>query len=165
LCPEVERSITVIPHKVQAVLDANGLTALEFEPGSTPTAVSAAQRIGVEVGQIAKSMLLKGKDDRFYMVIMAGDRKLNNGKVKAAVGVKTRMATAEETEAITGFRPGGVCPFGVEDVPIFVDEALARYETVYPAAGNDASGVPMTFDQLTAITGGTVAELSKSPEE
>ena len=155
----------MIPDEVQAVLEAHGLSALEFEPGSTPTAISAAERIGVEVGQIAKSILLKGKDDRFYMVLMAGDRKLNNAKLKAALGVKTRMATAEETESVTAFRPGGVCPFGVENVPMYVDEALSQYDTVYPAAGTDASGVPMTFDQLVAVTGATVADLSKSPEE
>lgn len=153
----------MIPEKVKSVLDAHGLSALEFEPGSTPTAVSAAARIGVEVGQIAKSMLLKGKDDSFYMVLMAGDRKLKNGKAKAAIGVKTRMATPEETEAVTGFRPGGVCPFGVEDIPIYVDAALSAYETIYPAAGTDASGVPVTFDYLVEITGGEVAELSDSP--
>jgi prolyl-tRNA editing enzyme YbaK/EbsC (Cys-tRNA(Pro) deacylase) len=155
----------LIPEKVRAVLDAHGLSALEFEPGSTPTAVSAAEQIGVQVGQIAKSILLKGKDDRFFMVIMAGDRKLKNSKLKSSLGVKTRMATAEETESVTGFRPGGVCPFGVEDVPIYVDEALAQYDTLYPAAGTDASGVPTSFDQLVAVAGATVADLSKSAEE
>ena len=155
----------MIPEKVRAALDAHGLSVLEFEPGSTPTSVAAAGRIGVQVGQIAKSILLKGKDDRYFMVIMAGDRKLSNAKLKAALGVKTRMATAEETESVTGFRPGGVCPFGVEDVPIYVDEVLSRYDTVYPAAGTDASGVPMTFDQLIAVAGAAVADLSKSPEE
>jgi Cys-tRNA(Pro) deacylase len=150
----------MIPEKVQNVLRAHGFEALEFEPGSTPTAVSAAERIGVEVGQIAKSILLKGKNDRYYMVVMPGDRKLNNAKLKEALGVKTRMATAEETKQITGFLPGGVCPFGVDDVPVFIDEALSQYETVYPAAGNNASGVPMKFDDLVRITGGTVSPMS-----
>ncbi|MFP4374570.1 MAG: YbaK/EbsC family protein [Spirochaetaceae bacterium] len=155
----------MIPEKVKRVLDTHGFSVLEFEPGSTPTAVSAAERIGVEVGQIAKSILLKGKDDRYYMVVAAGDRKLNNAKLKRALGEKTRMATPEETEKVTGFRPGGVCPFGVEGVPIFVDEALSAYDTVYPAAGTDASGVPMTVEQLIAVVGATVADLSTSPED
>mgnify|MGYP006299388357 CR=1 FL=1 len=153
----------MIPEKVQSILRAHGLEALEFEAGSTPTAVSAAERIGVEVAQIAKSILLKGKNDRYFMVVMPGDRKLNNAKLKDALGVKTRMATAEETEEVTGFRPGGVCPFGTESVPIFIDEALSQYDIVYPAAGNDASGVPMSFDELVEISGGTVAPLSAPP--
>jgi Cys-tRNA(Pro) deacylase len=153
----------MIPEKVQSILRAHGLEALEFEAGSTPTAVSAAERIGVEVAQIAKSILLKGKNDRYFMVVMPGDRKLNNAKLKDALGVKTRMATAEETEEVTGFRPGGVCPFGAEGVPIFIDEALSQYDIVYPAAGNDASGVPMSFDELVEISDGTVAPLSAPP--
>ncbi len=150
----------MIPEKVKQQLSAHGIEALEFEAGSTPTSVAAAERIGVDVGQIAKSMLLKGKDDRYYLVVMPGDHKLNNGKLKAVLGVRTRMATAEETEAVTGYRPGGVCPFGIDAIPVFVDEALARYETIYPAAGTDASGVPMTFNQLVRVTGARVAELS-----
>ena len=47
----------MIPDKVKKLLDANGLVALEFEPGSTPTAELAAARIGVELSRIAKSLL------------------------------------------------------------------------------------------------------------
>ena len=54
-----------IPPKVQTFLKDHDLSALEFEPGSTPTAETAAQRIGVPVGQIAKSILFKGKDEKF----------------------------------------------------------------------------------------------------
>lgn len=154
----------MIPDKVKHQLNAHGLAALEFEAGSTPTSAAAAERIGVEVGQIAKSMLLKSKDDRYFLVVMPGDRKLSNGKLKAVLGVKTRMATPEETEEATGYRPGGVCPFGIDPIPVFVDDALAQYDTVYPAAGTDASGVPMTFNQLVRVTGASVAELS-APRE
>lgn len=150
----------VIPARVQAVLDAHGLEALEFEPGSTPTAELAAERIGVAVGQIAKSILLKGKDGSFTLVVAAGDRRLDNRRLKAALGVKTRMATADETEAVTGFRPGAVCPFGLDGVEVLVDRSLERYEVVYPAAGTDASGVPMSFEQLVAITGGRLCAVT-----
>ena len=51
----------MIPEKVQRVLEAHGLEALEFEPGSTPTAVMAARRLGVEPARIAKSLLFKNK--------------------------------------------------------------------------------------------------------
>lgn len=103
-----------IPVKVRAFLESHNLNALEFEPGSTPTAETAAQRIGVPVGQIAKSILFKGKDDRYRLVVAAGDKKINSGALKRATGAKHRMATADETKEITGFLPGGVCPFGLE---------------------------------------------------
>ncbi len=145
-----------IPSKVQAFLDSHDLSALEFEPGSTPTAEKAAQRIGVPVGQIAKSILFKGKDDKYRLVVAAGDKKINSGALKRATGAKHRMANADETEEATGFLPGGVCPFGLEGTPvaILLDVSLYEYETVYPAAGTDATGVPLSPEYLQQITGG-----------
>jgi prolyl-tRNA editing enzyme YbaK/EbsC (Cys-tRNA(Pro) deacylase) len=149
----------MIPEKVRTVLDAHGLVAAEFAPGSTATSVLAAQQLGVAVGQIAKSILFAGKDGRFFMVVCPGDRRLSSAKLKAATGVKSHMASAEEALRATGFGPGGVCPFGVgPDVRVFVDQGLAVYETIYPAAGTDSSGVPMTFEKLLAITAATVGD-------
>lgn len=151
-----------IPDKVQTFLESHNLAALEFEPGSTPTAETAAQRIGVPVGQIAKSILFKGKDDKFRLVVAAGDKKINSGALKRATGAKHRMATAEETKAVTGFLPGGVCPFGLEDaqLEILLDISLDEYETVYPAAGTDATGVPLSPGYLQQITGGVKVEVT-----
>ncbi len=151
-----------IPSKVQTFLESHNLCALEFEPGSTPTAETAAQRIGVPVGQIAKSLLFKGKDDKYRLVVAAGDKKINSGALKRATGVKHRMATVEETKEMTGFLPGGVCPFGLADVPvtILLDVSLDEYDTVYPAAGTDATGVPLSPDYLRQITGGLKVEVT-----
>jgi prolyl-tRNA editing enzyme YbaK/EbsC (Cys-tRNA(Pro) deacylase) len=151
----------MIPLKVQQVLERHGLRALVFEPGSTPTSELAAARLGVEVGRIAKSILLKGKDGRYFLVVAAGDRRLDNRKLRLGLGVKTRMATASETERVTGFLPGGVCPFGVDGVEVLVDASLERFELVYPAAGTDASGVPITVEQLIAVTGGRRCDVAE----
>jgi prolyl-tRNA editing enzyme YbaK/EbsC (Cys-tRNA(Pro) deacylase) len=155
----------MIPEKVRRVLDRAGLEAVEFDEGTTPTAPMAAAVLGVEVGQIAKSLLFKGKDERFYMVLCPGDRRVSNAKLKATVGVKTRMATAEETLTMTGFPPGGVCPFGVEGVDVLIDRHLERWATIYPAAGTDGSGVPMTLAQLESLTGARVADLTEPSAE
>jgi prolyl-tRNA editing enzyme YbaK/EbsC (Cys-tRNA(Pro) deacylase) len=149
----------MIPDKVRAVLDKHGLSVKEFAPGSTATSVLAAQQLGVPVGQIAKSMLFIGKDGKFFLVVCPGDRRLSSSKLKAATGVKSRMAGAEEAFTATGFGPGGVCPFGLDPgIRIFVDASLAAHAAVYPAAGTDSSGVPMTYEQLVAVTGGTVGD-------
>ena len=142
----------MIPDHVRRFLQDQGLEAIVFEDDVTPTAPLAARALGVEVSQIAKSLLFKGKNDRFYMVTCPGDRRVSNGKLKRSTGVKTRMATAEETRATTGFDPGGVCP--VKDVEIILDAALADWKTIYPAAGTAGSGVPMTLEALQDITGG-----------
>lgn len=144
----------MIPDKVRAVLDRYGLKPHQFEPGSTPTSPLAAQRLGVKVGQIAKSLVFLGKDGTTVMVVCSGDRRVSNVKLKALMGVKSRMANGEETRRATGFLPGGVCPFGVEGIPIYIDASLAEYDAVYPACGDDASGVPTTHRQLLEITGG-----------
>lgn len=151
-----------IPLKVQEFLNCHKLSALEFEPGSTPTAETAAERIGVPVGQIAKSILFKGKDDKFRLVVAAGDKKINSGALKRTTGAKHRMASAEETREATGFLPGGVCPFGLEGstVAILLDVSLDQYETIYPAAGTDATGVPLSPDYLQQITGGMKVEVT-----
>jgi prolyl-tRNA editing enzyme YbaK/EbsC (Cys-tRNA(Pro) deacylase) len=155
----------MIPERVRAILEQHHLTAIEFEEGSTPTAPLAAQKLGVRVGQIAKSILVRAKDESFYLVLCPGDRRLSSAKLKARAGAKVRLATAEETEAATGLRPGSVCPFGIDSIPILIDEGLKQHATIYPSAGTDGSGVPMSFEQLVAITGGAVCDLTNVPEE
>jgi len=147
----------MIPDRVKSILDAHGLKALEFEPDSTPTSPLAAAKIGCAVGQIAKSLLFLGKDGSLFMVVAPGDRRIAQSKLKAVVGVKFRMARPEETLEATGYPPGGVCPFDIpQKIRMFIDAGLSRHPVIYPAAGTTSSGVPMTFDQLVAITGGTV---------
>jgi prolyl-tRNA editing enzyme YbaK/EbsC (Cys-tRNA(Pro) deacylase) len=146
----------MVPEKVRKVLDANGLEALEFEPGSTPTVEMAAARIGVEPARIAKSLLFRTKAGAYAMVVCTGEKRIPSSVLRQVIGAKVSMADPDETERVTGFRPGGVCPFGIEGVEILLDRDLANYESVYPAAGNDATGVRTTLHDLARITGGRI---------
>ena len=150
----------MISAKVLRVLEAHGLVALEFEPGSTPTAELAARRIGVETARIAKSLLFKDKAGSFHMVVCPGDKRLSSSVLKRVIGSRVSMTDADETERVTGYRPGGVCPFALEGVEILLDRDLELYPTIYPAAGTDATGVPLTFALLAEITGGRIVDLS-----
>ncbi|MFP4048844.1 MAG: YbaK/EbsC family protein [Desulfovermiculus sp.] len=151
----------MIPQHIRDILTQHGLSPLEFEPGSTPTSEMAARRIGVQVAQIAKSILLAGKDGSFRMAILPGDKKLASGKFKQVTGIKYRMATADEALEQTGFRIGGVCPFGVNGIQVFIDQGLGQFDLIYPAAGTDASGVPMHLDDLVRITNGRVCDIAQ----
>lgn len=143
----------MIPAAVSELLSRNGLSVLEFEDGTTPTAESAARTIGVKTGQIAKSLLFKGKSGAFYLFIARGDKRTSSSKLKALTGEKVSLASAEDTEAVTGYKPGGVCPFCLPSkIPVFLDRGLSIYDTIYPAAGTDSSGVPMTYPQLLEIS-------------
>ena len=154
----------MIPDKVRRVLEAHGLAALEFEPGSTPTAELAAARIGVPVSRIAKSLLFRGKDGSYFMVVCPGDKRIPPSALKRAAGSKLSMTDADETERVTGFRPGGVCPFGLEGVCVLLDRELGQYPVVYPAAGTDSTGVPTTLEQLARITGGKIVDFAETSE-
>jgi prolyl-tRNA editing enzyme YbaK/EbsC (Cys-tRNA(Pro) deacylase) len=150
----------MIPAKVRKVLEVNGLEALEFEPGSTPTAELAARRIGVETARIAKSLLFKDKSGGFHLLVCPGDKRVSSSVLKRLIGSRASMTDPEETERVTGYRPGGVCPFALEGVTILLDRELERYPTIYPAAGTDATGVPLTFSLLAEITGGRIVDLA-----
>jgi prolyl-tRNA editing enzyme YbaK/EbsC (Cys-tRNA(Pro) deacylase) len=148
----------MVPDKVQKVLSAHGLTALEFEPGSTPTVELAARRLDVAPARIAKSLLFKSKAGALVMVVCPGDKRIPSSVLRQVIGSKVSMTDALETERVTGFRPGGVCPFALEGVEILLDRELGQYPTVFPAAGNDATGVSTTLEQLARITGGKVVD-------
>ena len=131
-----------------------GLKISEFEV-DTSTAPLAAQALGTEVGQIAKSILLKSKDNQFVMVVAAGDARIDNKAIKNLMGSRMRMANGEEVFEITGFNIGGVCPFALkQDIPIYLDESLKRYQVVYAAAGTGNTALPITYQELIDITNG-----------
>ena len=139
----------------------------EFEE-STKTAGQAARAVGVEVGQIAKSVLLL-IGEQAVMVVTRGDAKVNQSRLKQHLGLtgKVKMPDADATLQITGFPPGGVCPFALprpsfERAPavrILIDTSMNRYPVVYIAAGSPRSAAPVTVEQLQAITGGELVDL------
>ena len=150
----------MVPEKVRSVLEAHGLQALEFEPGSTPTAELAARRLGVATARIAKSLLFKTRAGAYVLVVCPGDKRLSSAVLRRAMGDRASMTGPEETQRVTGYLPGGVCPFALEGVEILLDRELGQYDTVYPAAGTDATGVPTTLDQLARITGGRIVDFA-----
>lgn len=136
------------------------LKIIELED-NTSTAPLAAQALGLEVGQIAKSILFKSKNEEYLMVVSAGDVRLDSKAIKDLVGQRVRMANPEEVMEITGFQIGGVCPFALkQEVPIFLDESLLRYDKVYAAAGTANTALPITFQELIQVTGGQACKVS-----
>ncbi|MDO7786922.1 YbaK/EbsC family protein [Desulforamulus aquiferis] len=134
------------------------LEPIEFTE-KTSTVEEAAKVLGVEPGQIAKSILFRAKE-HFGLFVTAGDVKVNLKRVKALLEGKPKMATPEEVEEVTGFRVGGVCPFAMRrEVPIYLDESMQRFDVVYTAAGSASSALPITFSQLCEVTGGSVVNV------
>lgn len=132
---------------------------------STETAEDAARTVGVEVGQIAKTILfLVGEEP--VLVVTSGDVKVSQSRLKKHLGVsgRVRLPDAAATLEITGFPPGGVCPFALKNpLRILIDMSMKRFPVVYIAAGSPRSAAPVTVSQLLAITGGELCDLCGSP--
>ena len=80
--------------------------------------------------------------------------RIDNGKYKHFFGVKAKMLTPEEAVERIGHAVGGVCPFALpEDVSVYLDESLRRFETVFPAVGSAASAIELTCPELERCCG------------
>jgi prolyl-tRNA editing enzyme YbaK/EbsC (Cys-tRNA(Pro) deacylase) len=120
---------------------------------SSATVELAAQALGVEPALIAKTLSFTTPDGPI-LVVVAGDARVDNRHFRAQFGLKPRMIPADQVEGLVGHAVGGVCPFGVNPgVPVYLDESLRRFETVYPAAGNDASCARLTLPELEQASG------------
>ncbi|KJS82974.1 MAG: prolyl-tRNA synthetase [Peptococcaceae bacterium BICA1-8] len=130
------------------------LEVIEFPEGATETCELAAQALGVLPAQIAKTLVFVGKKSN-VLVVTCGDERVDQKKLKEYIGDKFRFARGEEVEELTGFPPGGVCPFALKsELPIIIDKSIERYPVVYTAAGNAGSAVPVTLEQLLEVTHG-----------
>ena len=115
---------------------------------SSATVELAAQALRTEPGRIAKTLSFKNGEGCIILVA-AGDRRVDNHKFKAEFGVKAAMHTHEDALRLTGHAVGGVCPFALpEGTPVYLDESLRRFETVFPAAGSASSAAEMTCEEL-----------------
>ena len=120
---------------------------------STATVAEAADALGVEPGMIAKTMSFL-LDDQPILILTEGTARVENRKYKDTFHIKAKMIPFEEVEQWIGHAPGGVCPFGINDgVKVYLDESLRRFETVYPAAGDDHSAVKLTIPELEEVAG------------
>lgn len=131
--------------------------------GSTATVAEAAATLGVEPGQIAKTLSVR-VGDRVVLVVCRGDARLDNRKSKDAFGARPRMLSHEETEALTGHPVGGVCPFGLATpLPIFCDRSLQDFELVYPAAGSRTASVMLAPQRLAELVGAEWVDVCQPP--
>ena len=119
----------------------------QFEVSSA-TVELAAEALGCEGARIAKTMSFL-VDEKAVLIVTAGDRKIDNSKFKGVFRTKAKMLTPEQVDTLIGHSIGGVCPFAInEGCTVYLDESLKRFDIVYPAAGNAASAVELTPEEL-----------------
>jgi prolyl-tRNA editing enzyme YbaK/EbsC (Cys-tRNA(Pro) deacylase) len=125
------------------------------------TAAAAAAALGIEVGQIANSLIFAA-DGEPLLVLTSGAHRVDTAKVAALVGVEAlERASAQFVREHTGQPIGGVAPLGhPKPVRTLVDTALAQYKEVWAAGGVPETVFPITYDELVRITAGTPADVA-----
>jgi prolyl-tRNA editing enzyme YbaK/EbsC (Cys-tRNA(Pro) deacylase) len=130
-------------------------------PVTGRTAADAASALGVQLGQIAKSIVFRRlADDAAVLVVTSGDRRVDEAKVSALVGGLGR-ADADFVKASTGFSIGGVSPVAHSTTPvILIDRELFRFDAIWAAAGHPYAVFPLSPAELEELTGAPVADIS-----
>ncbi len=128
------------------------------------TAQQAADQLGVQLGQIAKSIIFRRKsDDAAVLVITSGDRRVDEKKVEAHVGNIGR-ADAGFVKERTGFSIGGVSPVAHATPPVtLIDRDLLRFDVVWAAAGHPHGVFPLHPTDLERLTGAPVVDVVQEP--
>ena len=151
--------------RVQAAIEAKGF---EFEiktfPAGTRTAQDAAAAIGCSVGQIAKSLIFRGREsDRPVLVIASGPNRVDESKVADLIGEAIGRADADFVRQRTGFAIGGVPPVGHKEPPlVLIDQDLLDHAVIWAAAGTPASVFALAPTALPELAGGKLADI-KAP--
>ena len=124
---------------------------MEFDL-STATVEEASRELKCTPGEIAKSLSFIVNDD-VIVIVEKGDNKIDNHKFKETFHVKAKMIDRDSVEELTGHIPGGVCPFGLNDnVKVYLDISLKKYEYVYPACGSANSAIKLSIPELEKLS-------------
>jgi len=156
--------LQALPEGVERV--ARALQALghahapQMLDGSARTAQEAADVLGVQLGQIAKSVIFRRKlDGVAVLVVTSGDRRVDEKKVSALVG-KVGRADADFVKSQTGFSIGGVSPLAHLHPPVtLLDAQLWRFDEIWAAAGHPHGVFRLTPDDLLRLTGAPQADV------
>lgn len=120
---------------------------LEFDDSSA-TVAEAALRLNSKEGEIAKSLSFI-VEDKPIIIVVAGDKKIDNSKYKKEFNTKAKMIPFDDVESLVGHKAGGVCPFAVNDgVSVYLDISLKEHEYIYPACGSNNSAIKLSIKEL-----------------
>ena len=120
------------------------------------TAVDAANGLGIEVGQIASSLIFKLPSGNPLLIITSGRHRVDTDLVAKNLGIaELGRADANYVKEVSGYSVGGVSPIGWTSQPevTLIDQALNDYPVVWAASGHPHAVYPTSFDELIACTG------------
>ena len=149
--------------RAQAALDKHGISGkIKILADSARTAAEAAAGLGIEVGQIASSLVFKLPDDRSLLVITSGRHRVDTQMVADLLQVPDLdRADADYVKEISGYSVGGVAPLGWINEPsiTLIDEALSDYQAIWAAAGHPHAVFPSSYQELLKASGAKAARV------
>ena len=149
--------------RAQAAFDKHGISGkIKILTDSARTAAEAAAGLGIEVGQIASSLVFKLPDDRSLLVITSGRHRVDTQMVAKLLQVPTlNRADADYVKEISGYSVGGVAPLGWINEPsiTLIDEALNDYQVIWAAAGHPHAVFPTSYQELLQASGAKAARV------
>jgi prolyl-tRNA editing enzyme YbaK/EbsC (Cys-tRNA(Pro) deacylase) len=160
---DAARALPASAQRVQDALAAAGVESHVIELSvAARTSQQAADALGIDVGQIAKSLIFRAVDSgRAVLVIAAGDRRVDEAKIAARLGEAIERAKPEFVREYSGFAIGGVAPLGhAKAMTTFIDTSLRRFDVVWAAGGTPHCVFPITPDELVRVSGGDEIETS-----
>ncbi len=148
--------------RVKAALVAAGIDTRPIEmPSETRTAQQAADAAGCALNQIAKSIIFAGESGKLYLFLTAGGGMVDADAASRLAGEKLGRADANRVREVTGFAIGGVSPLGhLTPLPLWMDENLLQFQTVWAAAGTPSHVFPIAPQDLARITGACLARFT-----
>ena len=155
----MSKSLSSSVQRVQDALGSLGFSHQVVElPASTRTSAEAAQAVGCQVGQIAKSLVFQGTNTHQpILVITSGANRVNEQKMAEMISEPLGKADADYVRKHTGFAIGGVPPVGhLERIEIFIDEDLLQYHEIWAAAGSPHAVFRLAPSDLLKMTNGRV---------
>lgn len=155
---KLHKSAKVVQEKLNQLGYKNEVKQL---PNSTRTAQEAADAIGCEVSQIAKSIIFKlKKSDQPLLVIASGINRINEKQVETHLDEKIGKADADFVNKHTGYIIGGVPPLGhTQPIKTFIDKDLLNFKDIWAAAGHPKAVFNLSPDELVEMTGGELINI------
>ena len=134
------------------------LSTYDYDPGADRIGLQAAEALGVPPAQVLKTLMVK-VDGKPACVILASDREVAMKKLAAALGAKSaEMMKPADAERLTGYRVGGVSPFGQKrPVPTVIDAKAAALPAAYLNGGQRGLQVRLAPADLVRVLGAMVA--------
>ena len=137
------------------------LATYEYDPNAERVGLQAAEALGVEPSEVLKTLMVKA-DGKPACVVLASDREVSMKRLAAALGAKSaEMMKPADAERMTGYRVGGVSPFGQKRaVPTVIDADAAALPAAFVNAGQRGLQARLAPADLVRVLGAKVAAIS-----